>query len=733
MNHTFKRLRRTAMLFGCLIAAGAYAGEPYTWGTVAIGGSGFVSGIATSKTEQGLMYIRTDVGGAYRRDNSASRWIPLTDWLPDSETGWMGIESIAIDPSAPGRLYLLAGTSYLNGGSTAILKSNDYGRSFTKVDVSNLFKEDGNGMGRNSGEKLQVDPADGDILYTGTRARGIFKSTDAGSTWKHLDGFGVGATPNGNGVSFIVLDPDSISGGVSQRLFAGVSRFGSAGPNLYVSTDAGLSFTPVAGGPTALMPQRAVIAGGDLFITYANGAGPHPANPGRNGDETMDQGQVWKYHLSSGAWSNISPKLNRAYCGISVDPGNARHIIVSTINTYQRQWDNAKGDRIFSTTDGGATWRDIFSGGAIENTGGIPWIKGYSIHWAGSIEFDPFNSRAVLVGSGNGIFKTSDIDAATTTWTFDAAGLEESVALGLISIPGGPVISAIGDYDGFRHVDITKYPAINSPTMGTTTGLSFAAGKPSVVARVGSSMYLSDDMGVSWRKTAGLKGKLGQVALSADGKVILHSPANSATSYYSTDSGASWQAAAGLGVNNAYPVADPVNARKFYALDGEAMMVSSDGGASFAAAGHLPSARGSKVIRAVPGMEGDIWVALHDGGLAHSTNSGASFAKVSNVAFAAAVGFGKAAPGTAYPTAYLWGTVGGVRGLFRSTDAGANWMRINDDAHQYGGPGDGQFLVGDMNTYGLVYMSTAGRGIVYGKPANAAHRPVPLTAELAGH
>ena len=82
-----------------------------------------------------------------------------------------------------------------------------------------------------------------------------------------------------------------------------------------------------------------------------------------------------------------------------------------------------------------------------------------------------------------------------------------------------------------------------------------------------------------------------------------------------------------------------------------------------------------------------------------------------------AVGFGKAATGANYLTIYIWGTVNNVTGVFRSTDKGATWVRVNDDAHEYGGPGNGQFVIGDMNVFGRYYMSTVGRGIAYGEPA----------------
>jgi xyloglucan-specific exo-beta-1,4-glucanase len=106
-------------------------------------------------------------------------------------------------------------------------------------------------------------------------------------------------------------------------------------------------------------------------------------------------------------------------------------------------------------------------------------------------------------------------------------------------------------------------------------------------------------------------------------------------------------------------------------------------------------------------------VCLDGKGLQHSTDSSATFTKIAGVNNCAAVGLGKAAPDATYPTLYLWGSVGTARGLLRSTDQGASWVRVNDDVHQYAG---GNYLVtGDMNTYGTAYMSTNGRGVAFGK------------------
>lgn len=687
----------------------------YTWKSVAIGGGGFVSAIIPSRTEQNLVYARTDVGGAYRWNASTSSWIPLLDWVSDNEAGFLGVESLAIDPQKPNRVYILVGISYFNNGRTAILRSDDYGNNFTVTDVTSQFKAHGNGMGRQAGEKLVVDPNNSNILYCGTRWNGLFRSTDAGATWSRLSALDVTTTPNENGISFVVLDGSSVAGGATQRIIVGVSRSGST--NLYRSDNGGQSFFAVSGATTSFMPHRAVLAGnGNLYLTYANGAGPsgHWSLP-----EPMDNGQIWKYNISTGAWTNITPSgFNRAFGGISVDPNNPNRMVASTINTYMNQ-NGAWGDRMFLSTNGGSSWVDVVDRGFTLDPDGITWVSGHAIHWAGSIEFDPFNTERVWVTSGNGVFRNDNI-SSSGTWRFAVKGLEETVPLSLESIPNGPAVSVIGDYDGFRHTtNLSQYAPIHQPQMGTTSGLAVAAQNTNKIVRVGNAMYYSNDMGLTWTQNS-MNGSYGQVALSANGNTVLHAPKESAVTYRSTNNGASWAPVSGLSFNEARPVGDPVNSNKFYAYNpgNGAVMVSTNGGASFSQAGSVAGG-GSKIIRLAPGMEGHVWIALNNGGLARSTNSAQSFSTISGVSNCGAVGFGVPAPGTNYPAIYIWGTINNVRGVYRSTDQGASWVRVNDDAHEYGGPGNGQFVQGDMNVFGRVYMSTAGRGIVYGDPSTA--------------
>ena len=110
-----------------------------TFGNVTMGGGGYVTGIISCPTHTNLFYCKTDVGGAYRWDEPTQSWIALLDWNSQNETTYQGVESLAIDPSSPNKLYILAGTSYWNGGTTAILRSSDYGATFAITDVTAKF------------------------------------------------------------------------------------------------------------------------------------------------------------------------------------------------------------------------------------------------------------------------------------------------------------------------------------------------------------------------------------------------------------------------------------------------------------------------------------------------------------------------------------------------------------------------------------------------------------------
>ena len=265
-------------------------GAGYCWRAVTIGGGGFVSGIVASDRVPDLIYARTDVGGAYRWSPDDARWLPLQDWVSEDEVGLLGVESLALDPNAPNRLYLLAGINYFNGGRTALLSSEDFGATFSVFDVTAQFTAHGNGMGRQSGERLAVDPSDGSILVTGTRQHGLFRSADRGATFARLPGLDVTTTPNGNGIGFVLFNPSAgASAGATQHIIVGVSRAGE--DNLFESLDGGATFAPVPGHPTTYVPQRATLAAdGALYVTYANGAGPFPSDV-----DPMDSGELWTY------------------------------------------------------------------------------------------------------------------------------------------------------------------------------------------------------------------------------------------------------------------------------------------------------------------------------------------------------------------------------------------------------------------------------------------------------
>jgi photosystem II stability/assembly factor-like uncharacterized protein len=713
----------------------AVKSAPYVWKNVTILGGGFVSGIVFSPVAKDLVYARTDVGGAYRYDPANTSWTPITDMFP-RDTNFLGIESIAADPVDANKVYAAVGTYTQSwSGNGAMLRSTDKGQTWQRTDMP--IKMGGNENGRSNGERLAIDPRATNILFFGSRKNGLWKSTDGSVTWAKVDSFPVSSDPNAIGIVFVLFDPKS--GGAAKptpHLYAAVAKTDGT---LYESSDGGTSWKLVPKQPMNLMASHAAFdSNGVLYVSYGSGPGPN---------DVVD-GAVWAHDAKKGSWTNISPVApggadKFGYGGLSVDAQHAGTIMVTTIDRW------SKGDEIYRSTNGGKSWKAI-GAQAVRDEAGAHYLywdhdKPTATGWAGDIDIDPFNPGRVMYVTGQGVWATSDATAADgdkpTHWKFLDRGLEETVIAGLVSPPSGPpLLSAVGDLGGFRHDDLDKpspQGMFKNPIFGSGTGIDVAWQKPEIVVRAGHAGWgstakrgaLSLDSGNTWAPFASEPpgNGAGSIAVSADGSAILWSPKDGPTAV-SRDRGATWTRAGGLpdpakvqdwAPVSLRPAADRVNPQKLYAYDsmkGRAY-TSSDGGAHFTESTTgmptLPDYNlGSGSIQAAPGTEGDVWLTTGKE-VFHSTDSGKTYQSLSNVDESNAIGFGKAAQGQKYPAVYLIGKVGGVAGFFRSDDGGTNWVRINDEQHQFGFTG---VITGDPRVYGRVYIGTGGRGILYGDP-----------------
>jgi xyloglucan-specific exo-beta-1,4-glucanase len=545
---------------------------PYKWDNVKIGGGGgYVCAIIYNPTEKGLVYARTDMGGAYIRNKTTLEWEPITDWVSPDEWNLLGCESIATDPVDPKRVYIAAGT-YTNSWTQMngyILRSSDYGKTWERTELP--FKFGANMPGRSVGERLMVDPNSNNILYFAARSgNGLWKSTDYGKTWAKVSSFtNVGNyvedpnfeyTADNLGLCFVVFDSaKGTKGTPTKDIYVGVAD--KKNP-LYVSHDAGATWSPVPGQPTestftqhnsdALkigIPHHAAINDkGMMFVTYCDRGGPYQA----------DDGAVYRYNTKTGEWKDItppsgynwdgSPKYENYYgfCGLSIDAQNQDTLVISSLQSW---WPD---NYLFRSTDAGETWDPIWEMGNwpsrdMKYTMDIskaPWLTfGQPINAASgglvtgmdimdkpapklgwmisALAINPFDSNEMMYGTGATVYGTKNL----TDWDKGkyvnievmGMGIEQTAVLSLICPPvdGVELVSGVGDICGFVHEDLTKGPEMmmTNPRFVSTTGLDYAELNPKIIVRVGNNdkeqyemikktVAISKDGGKTWTEVA---------------------------------------------------------------------------------------------------------------------------------------------------------------------------------------------------------------------------------------
>jgi hypothetical protein len=400
---------------------------------------------------------------------------------------------------------------------------------------------------------------------------------------------------------------------------------------------------------------------------------------------------------------------------------------------------------IYRSDNGGANWVTL------QNTlDKISWWPDWSL-WTltGGIALSPFHPGQVWLTNGIGILKTEDGYSKNVKWSATVNGIEETVTFDAISTPNGAsLITAIADFDGFRHDSLDSFPhKSHSKEFNTTTSLAYSTGNPNFVVSVGASHHdpkvmragFSKDNAKTWQNFPSIEKKthpsdlvFGNVAVSAtDTQNIVWQPTNSKPPYFTKDGGNTWnkitffeQETIGSNIHthlwNSQKAltADSVQAGTFYIYHHvKGMLLSTnDGGETWKIANNaLPTGiwNGANV-KTLPGMAGEVWVSLKEKGLYRSSNFGVDFVKVAPVEEAQVLGFGKAAAGVSHPTAFIQGKVKGEPGVFRSIDLGATWEKVAEYPNGYFG--EPRVLVGDMNVFGRVFLGTGGNGFIYGQP-----------------
>lgn len=724
--NTHKRLWMLSLLscLMCVRLAAEVGQVDYDWKPMKVGGGGYVVGLYVSPTVKGLAYARTDVSGAYRWDAAAASWKQLVTSasMPAEHVSYGqygGVVSLVGAPRDSDIAYMAF--------KGEIFRSVDRGEHWTATSFgAKKVAMDANGEGRQEGERLGVDPANSNLVYFCPTQGPLWRTEDGGQTWSPVKGIPEGQAPHG--VNTVVFDPrggaikKAKGEGKTQVIYVTVDHGG-----IFRSTDAGVTWRNIAGnGPGDVARPRDAEVGpdGTYYVACDNAEGAQgsvwkftgergwtnitPSNPeggnqsywdvavdptngkrvvamenGGKGFVSENQGAKWTYHLFH---------------------LNSRE--VTWLDNQERNYFLSVGELEFDPFDPGKLW---FAEGL-----GVWWTKDLSplvIEWeAASKGIEETCTNELIAPPGgkpvgavwdNSSFYFTDPDTYTAVrshptfmagWALDWCPANPKFITGIfqnnLNFGANPKMSGYS-MDGGQ--TWTRFVAIDAGALPAELEygvIAVSADNPDNLVwcpAAGKLPHYSTDRGVTWKRSdCGRLQQTGLVAIYKGQRPLCADRVSPATFYLYTST--------------------------------DGVYRSTDGGAHFKKVGELPGGRESAKLKATPGKVGHLWFAEGAGGrLLHSKDAGATWTMVTgNIEHCINVGLGKALNPDGYPTLFAGGVVAGRFGIYRSTDEGTTWSEIC--SYPLGVFEWINCLEGDKDVFGKVYLGFAQAGFAYGQP-----------------
>jgi photosystem II stability/assembly factor-like uncharacterized protein len=196
--------------------------------------------------------------------------------------------------------------------------------------------------------------------YMGATGGGLWKTSDAGTTWQNVsDGFfntgGIGA------IDVADSDPNIVYVGTGEGPVRGVKT--SHGDGVYKSTDAGKTWVHMGLAATRHISRIHVHPRNPDVVFLAAQGNPWGPNEERGIYKTTDGGTTWKKILYVDEDSG--------FADMSMDATDPNFLMATSWDFRRKPWVvkcGGPGSRVYKTTDGGETWSEINEG--------LPELKG---------------------------------------------------------------------------------------------------------------------------------------------------------------------------------------------------------------------------------------------------------------------------------------------------------------------------------------------------------------------